>query len=287
MVKMKLASVLMIGIAILIAFAVSSLVFFRLQKAPKTEKKAFAIQSIAVAKFDLSGGTLIDKEKIKMVLFLKESLPPGSFKNESELLGRVLIRPVKMDEPILATGVAPINVKEGGVAAVVNLQKRAISVKTDRVIGVSGFILPGHRVDVLATVYYKEIGKESVPVTKTILENILVLAVGSALEEKGKKEKVLGADVITLEVTPEEGEKLTLASIQGKIQLVLRNYVDNEDVFTKGVTIPNLLSSYKTMEKLVRIEKTDKTEKTEKTLIEPLPTNVTVIRGTAVTEITF
>ncbi|HHT9110053.1 MAG TPA: Flp pilus assembly protein CpaB, partial [Candidatus Brocadiaceae bacterium] len=242
MAKIRLASVLMIGIALVISLAVGYFAYTRVQKASRVNVKSLETRTIAVAKFDFSSGTLLQKNMIKMAPFQKDSLPSGYFNKESMLDGRVLIQPLKANMPLIESMLAPTTVKAGGVAAIVSLQKRAMSVKVDRVIGVSGYIAPEHRVDVLVTVSYKE--KESVlPVTKTILENIRVLAVGSEVDDKEKKGKPISVDVVTLEVTPEEGEKLALASTQGKIQLALRNYVDAEDVLTRGVTIPNLISS--------------------------------------------
>ena len=86
----------------------------------------------------------------------------------------------------------------------------------DKVIGVSGFIRPGNRVDVLVTI---PTGKVPIPTTKTILENILVLTVGPELEKKGKEEKPSEMDVITLELTPEEAEKIALAAKRSKVKV--------------------------------------------------------------------
>ncbi len=132
--------------------------------------------------------------------------------------------------------------KVGGVAAVITPKKRAVAVKVDKVIGVSGYIHPGNRVDVLITL---GTGKTYAPVTKTILENVLVLAVGSETKErKGFEEKSSPTDVITLEVTPEEAEKLALAATEGRLQLALRNFSDTENVVTQGTTLSTLLGSY-------------------------------------------
>jgi pilus assembly protein CpaB len=116
-----------------------------------------------------------------------------------------------------------------------------VAVKVDKVIGVSGFIHPGSRVDVLITM---GTGRASLPVTKIVLENLLVLAVGpETKEKKGLEERASSTDVITLEVTPEEAEKLAMAAVEGKIQLALRNFNDMENVSTSGVTIASLLGS--------------------------------------------
>ena len=230
-----------LGLAIIIAFVTSVLIYNFLQRKAKVKDVTLETQSIAVAKVDLNWGTVLTSEVIEMKPFLKKSLPAGHFTDSSSLTGRVLIFPVKTNEPIFESKLAPTSIKTGGVAAVVSPKKRAVAVKVDKVIGVAGFVNPGNRVDVLVTI---ATGKTSEPITKIVLENILVLAAGPEIQTKGKEERPSPVDVITLEVTPEEAEKLALAATEGKLQLALRNFADTEDVLTKGTTIPALLASY-------------------------------------------
>jgi pilus assembly protein CpaB len=237
----KLKPVLFLGSAVIVALITSLLVYSMLQKGKTKEKPALKTQQIAVATGDLTWGTVLERNSIKMVPYLKDSVPEGSFSDISSVAGRVLISPIKATEPILESRLAPNSIKTGGVAAVISPKKRAIAVRIDKTIGVSGFIRPGNRVDVLVTL---PSGKIPAPLTKTVLENVLVKTVGPDIEKKGKDEKASEADVITLEVTPDEAEKLALAVTEGKIQLTLRNYTDTADVITKGVTIPILLASY-------------------------------------------
>jgi len=234
--------IMLLSLAIVIGLIASVLTYRWLQKgSPGSEKTPAQTLEIATALVDLNWGTVIQETMIKMTPFLYTSLPPGSFSDAKSLRGRVLIYPVKANEPILESRLASIDVKTGGVAPLISPDKRAMAVKVDKVIGVSGFIFPGHRIDVLVTVATTE--KESAQITKTVLENILVLAVGSEVKEQ-EKDKPATVDVITLEVTPEEAEKLGLAASQGRLQLALRNPTDTKDVLTRGVKIPNLLASY-------------------------------------------
>jgi len=233
---------ILLGAAVIVALITSVLIYNTLQKKGKTpEVASLEIQPVAIAAADLSWGTVLTKETIKMVPFLKKSLPQGCFSDHSSLLGRVLLSHVKANEPIFESRLAPTSITTGGVAAVISPKKRAIAVRVDKTIGVSGFIRPGNRVDVLVTL---PTGKIPAPITKTVLENILVRTVGAEIEKKGKEEKPHEVDVITLEVTPDEAEKLALAATEGKLQLTLRNYNDTELVITKGTTIPTLLASY-------------------------------------------
>src|SRR4030042_1624751 len=160
-----------LGMAIIIAFVTSVLIYNFLQRKARVKDVTLETQSIAVAKVDMNWGTVINKEMVEMKPFLKKSLPAGHFTDPPSLTGRVLISPVKANEPIFELKLAPTSIKTGGVAAVVSPKKRAVAVKVDKVIGVAGFVNPGNRVDVLVTI---AIGKTSEPITKIFLENILV-----------------------------------------------------------------------------------------------------------------
>ena len=121
--------------------------------------------------------------------------------------------------------------------------KRAMSVKVDEVIGVSGFIKPGDHVDVMVTI--DEGSKSQHPVAKMILGNLRVLAAGMQYEKNSTEKDPKPVQVMTLEVDIEEAEKLALASTQGKLRLALRNPLNNEKVLTKGANVASLLSSFR------------------------------------------
>jgi pilus assembly protein CpaB len=207
-----------------------------------------------------------------MVPFLKESLPPGYFHDPAELEGRVVIFPVKADEPVLESRLAPTSVKTGGISAVVTPGKRAIAVKGDKVIGLAGLIQPGNRVDVLVTLTDPRKDSE---VTKLVLQDVPVLATGEELYKNGDGD-ASPVDVYTLEVTPEEGEKLSLAAAEGKLQFALRNAIDVDTVLTKGATIPRTLASFRTA-----------VPKGKKSRGNPFVRKVQVIKGNKVSQKTF
>lgn len=293
---------ILLGTAVVVALITSILIYSWLQKKAKVKPEAFQTQSVAVAAADLSWGTVLTTGMIKVAPFLKASLPDGYFSDPASLVGRVLISPIKTNEPIFETKLAPTSVKTGGIAAVITPKKRAIAIRVDKTIGVSGFIHPGNRVDILVTM---ATGKTPAPLTKTILENILVLAAGPETETKGKEEKPSNVDVITIEVTPEEAEKVALAAAEGRIQLALRNFSDTEDVITKGTTIPTLLASYshsplketKADTRKVAVKKVVETQKPvpapavektpEKAPVKPSVFVVELIKGTKASEVKF
>ena len=231
-----------VALALIISVAGSGLLYkwLKSQTAPReTVKVESEAVPVAVAAADLPWGTKIKSEMIKTIPFLKESLPAGYVENAATLHGRVLIAPLQTNEPITEHRLAPTSVTVGGVSAVIKPGKRAIAVKGDKVIGISGFILPGNRVDVLVTMTDPRTKSE---VTKLVLENVPVLATGTQLQENGKDEPA-PVDVYTLEVAPEEGEKLALAAARGKLQFALRNITDGETVRTRGATISQTLAS--------------------------------------------
>ncbi len=275
LVPMVLIAVVAIGIAFAAALAVYSK--FNKEKTPTIVKPVDVDRlPIAVAGMDVTWGTVIEKSMVKMVPYLKEGLPSGCFSDLHALEGRTLVYPVKEGEPIFESRLAPTSVT-GGVAAVITPKKRAMSVRVNSVIGISGFIKPNHRVDVLVTMVQKTGGS----ITKIVLENILVLAVGTSFTKGDEKVKFKReVSVITLEVTPEEGEQLALATNNGTIQLALRNFVDAEEVITPGSTSDTLLSSYSPS----YVPK--ETKATSSPRIRQMY-NVTVIKGTSVSKVAF
>lgn len=269
------------GLAMVVALAVAALSYGWIKEMAQSQSQARETQPVVVAAVDLTWGTSLTGEMVKVVPYLKESLPAGYFSDVSGVNGRTIIYPVKAGEPVFESKLAPTTVSSGGVAALVTPKKRAMAVKVDKVVGVSGFVHPGNRVDVLVTLSKNE--RANSPMTKIVLENILVLATGTELEKAGKQEKPQQVDVITLEVTPEEGEKLALAATEGKLQLALRNFTDTDNAQTRGTTIPGLLAAQsasqpaqKSASKAVRVQRA------------PSPSvTVELIRGSKVTETNF
>jgi len=152
------------------------------------------------------------------------------------VIGRGLLMAMSGNEPILVSKLAP---KEagGGLSIIIEPGKRAMSVRVDDVVGVAGFAGPGSRVDVVVTL--TGASTEQDPATRLILQNIQVLAAGQTIQRdiQGEPQTV---PVVTLMVTPEEGEVLALAATEGRVQLALRNALDLEEVETSGVRIASL-----------------------------------------------
>lgn len=229
-------------LSVVIALTGSFLLYQWIQK-QKAPAEVVTVESeavtVSVAAVDIPWGTKLTPEMIKTASFLKESVPQGHFASPEMLDGRVTIASLKLGEPVLEHRLAPDSIETGGVSAILPQGKRAVAVKGDKVIGISGFINPGNRVDVLVTLRDPRTDKDK---TKMVLASVPVLATGTQVIDNGNG-KPAPVDVYTLEVTPEEGEKLTLASTQGRLQFALRNLTDAEKVLTPGATISQTLAS--------------------------------------------
>jgi pilus assembly protein CpaB len=189
-------------------------------------------QPVVVAAADLALGTELKKEDLTVMNFPKGQMPAGSFSNPSEVLGRGLIVPIVKNEPVLAAKLAS---KEAGAGLppVITEGMRAVSVRVNEVIGVAGYVLPGTRVDVLATASPTASPQDTT--SKVILSNVQVLTAGTRMEQDQEKNKPMQVTVVTLLVYPEQAERLALASTEGKIQLALRNPLDQGAPETPGV----------------------------------------------------
>lgn len=236
-----------LGVALLLGLITSFFVFSWLQN-EKNRLMAAPVSlsrnvQVLVANADLSWGTKLTPEMMQLQEFPSGAIPEGHFTTLDAIKDRVLLVDIKRNELLMESKLAPVGAT-GGVAAVTDSNKRAMSVKVDDVIGVAGFIKPADRVDVMVTIEPQG-GKQGSTIAKMILENVKVLAAGTQMERKGKDEEPKPVQVITVEVEVEEAEKLALASTQGKLRLALRNPLNKEHVLTKGANVGTLLSSFR------------------------------------------
>src|SRR5579862_5499008 len=184
-----------------------------------------ATDHIVVAYRPIQLGERVDSSNLRLIDWPASEPVAGMFHSIEDCAGRALITPVAQNEPILESKLAP---KEAGAGLPATIPEgmRGLSVAVNDVIGVAGFVIPGTMVDVLVTgeiAGSKNTGENNI--TRTILENVRVLAAGQKVEQDrdGKPQTV---PVVTLLVSPEDADKLAMASTQGKIQLALRNTID-------------------------------------------------------------
>jgi pilus assembly protein CpaB len=189
-------------------------------------------RSVVVAAADLSLGTELRGEDLRIVQWPDGAVPEGAFSNVSELVGRGVVASMVRNEPVLPAKLAPTEAG-AGLPPVIPAGMRAVSVRTNEVIGVAGYVLPGTRVDVLATASPTE--RNSDMMSKVVLANVQVLTAGTRLEQDQERGRPMQVTVVTLLVTPEQSERLALASTEGKIQLALRNPLDQSAPETPGI----------------------------------------------------
>lgn len=237
-------------LAIMLALALTTglmagylaLTFLRNQAARPAAAAEAPKGKIVVAAKDMPLGTVLKEEDVKLIDWPQAVVPAGFASTPAEVVGRGLITPVAVNEPLLTTKLASME-EGGGLPIVIPEGMRAVSVKVNEVIGVAGFIQPQTNVDVLVTITPPEAeGTAKTPITKVILQNVRVLTAGQTIQRdaEGKPQTVT---VITLLVTPEDAEKLTLASAEGRIQLALRNTLDQQEVQTRGVRTMAMLGA--------------------------------------------
>lgn len=193
---------------------------------------------VIVAARPLSPGAVVGSEDVRTLAWPAPDAPSGFSRSVDEVLGRGVLLPMIENEPFLPAKMADAGAG-GGLAVLVPRGSRAVSVKVDDVIGVAGFVIPGTRVDVLATLDARADLPESG--TRTILQNLEVLATDQSVERDASGEP-RATTVVTLRVSPDEGERLTLASATGRIQLALRNSMDLDTASTRGVRASTLLA---------------------------------------------
>jgi pilus assembly protein CpaB len=200
------------------------------------------MNKVAVAKVAIPIGTKIIPEQITMVQFPKESTPDGTFEAPEKLVNRVAVVNIAPREPITESRLAPEGTA-GGLSAVIPEGYRAMTVKVDDVVGISGFIMPGTLVDVVVVIHPDDTTQQGQgPISKIVLQNIKVLANGQNIDKPSNERDANSVKVATLLVTPEQAEKLALASSEGKLQLVMRNSIDQGDEQTSGVNKRSLLT---------------------------------------------
>ncbi len=196
---------------------------------------------VVVAAVDLPLATALRRESLAAVDWPLASRPEGTASDPVELVGRVVITPIMKGEAILRAKLAS-GESGSGLAAILPAGMRAAAVRVDDVVGVAGFLHPGDRVDVIVTMKPSE-GSGVSPISKIVLQDVRVLAVGKEIATKGKDlDRSIPATVATLMVSSEQSEKLALAAAKGQLLLTLRSSIDTEAVTTPGITPPVLLS---------------------------------------------
>ena len=208
-------------VALVIALFAARYVYRQMRNASTV--KPIPMSNIVVASRPLALGTPLTVQDLTLINWPKDTPLQGSFTRVQDCIGRSLITPISKNEPILEAKLAP---REAGVGlpAAIPVGMRAVSVRVDDVVGVSGFAMPGTMVDVLATGTPQGVDDS---LTRTIIQDVRVLAAGQTVEQD-KQGKPHTVGVVTLLLTPKQADQLTMASTDNRIHLALRNTIDTK-----------------------------------------------------------
>ncbi len=226
-----------LGFAFVVALGATLLFYGLLARRIGSVRSAPPLERIVVAARDLQRGVLLKEADVKTIGWAASALPKGAFKEEKDVVGRGVISEITQGEPVVEARLAPREAG-AGLAPAIPIGKRAVSLRVNDVVAVAGYVIPGSRVDVLITGNVPGQTQQG-PELKTILQNIEVLAAGTDIRRDAEG-KAVSVPVVTVLVTPEEAETLSLASNETRIQLVLRNPLDANKTEPPGTAVARL-----------------------------------------------
>jgi len=270
----------MIGVvALALGAFVSLFVYKNLQGRPATVESG---ADVIVAADDIQVGSRVEEHDVRIARFPASGLPPGAYTKRSQVMGRGVIIPISKGEFVLPSKLAPENAG-AGLPALIPPGMRAVSVRVNEVVSVAGFVGPGTRVDVLLTGTPNGTSESQ---TTTVLQNVAVIASGQRLERNAAGE-AQSTPVITLLASPEDAERLTLASSEGKIQLVLRNPLDTHQDPVEAANAKGLYMGGTPVAARPRVTIRPVKQKTEPPPSSPSVLSIEVIKGDKKTEVTL
>lgn len=226
-----------LGVSLLFALVVSSLFYQMTARAGASKRPDQGeMRDIVVASKPLTVGITVKPTDVKVTKVAAEQFPKMGFSKVEEVIDRPVISNILLDEPLLEGRLAARG-SGLGIAPIIPVGMRAVTVRVNDVVGVAGFVMPGMRVDILVT--GRPPGNNDNTMTSTALQNILVLTAGTTIQPDARGQAI-NAPNVTLLVTPDQAEILTLASSEGRIQLVLRNGSDQSIERTNGRHVSEL-----------------------------------------------
>ena len=227
---MNRTRLLMIGVLALAAGLVASWWVYKTFPGASAGNKEQGYDVIVAAN-DMQVGARVEDRDIRIINIPASDVPAGAPRRKSDVVGHGVIIPITRGEFSLPNKLAGENAGSG-LPALIPPGMRAVSVRVNEVVSVAGFVTPGTRVDVLLTGTPGGGGEQQ---TTTVLQNVAVIAANRTLERSASGE-AQNSTVITLLVSPDDAEKVALASTEGHIQLALRNPLDTkaEDVPSAG-----------------------------------------------------
>jgi pilus assembly protein CpaB len=237
--KKQYRTLIVLTVAVITAGLAAFGVMRVIQNMPVREVEVANTQ-VVVAAAGITMGERLGPQHLRVVAWPSRNPVEGSFSDPQEVLNRGVIAPIAENEPITERKLASLEAG-AGLPPVIPEGMRAISVRVNDVVGVAGFVVPGTRVDLLVTVRDSNAAGE--PMTRTVVSRVEVLTACTKYDQEQSKDGVpIPTTVVTLAVTPEDAERIALASNEGQIALVLRNPLDIQDTETEGIRLKNLMS---------------------------------------------
>jgi len=236
---------LVIGIAVVTATA-ASVAMYILTKNAKPPVEAPKVY-VVVARKNLEMGEVVAEADVKLMPWPKDGEVAGAFPAIGDVKDRALVAAVLQNEPITKSKLAEKGAS--GLTPIIKTDMRAMSVKVNEVIGVAGFVTPGTHVDVLVTAR-----RDRDSIARIVAQNVEVLTAGAKYDDPDarKQGKPIPSTVVTLMVTPEDAERISLAIGEGQITLALRNPLDKKEKLTRGYTTPELFAQAVTPKPVVK-----------------------------------
>jgi pilus assembly protein CpaB len=234
-------TLIVLAVAVLMAGLASFGVYLAVRSMPVREVEIARAQTVVAAR-PLLLGTMVTKDDVKIVPWPAANKVPGSFTEIERVVNRGVVASFAENEPLTEGKLAAVGAG-AGLPPTITEGMRAVSIKVNEIIGVAGFVIPGTRVDVLVTVQGGQEGQKEEAQTRVVLSNVQVLTAGTRYDQEkaGKDAKPIKTSVVTLLLTPQDAETLTLASERGRIMLTLRNPLDTAPVVTQGARFSELL----------------------------------------------
>ena len=233
-------------------------------------------QEVVVVEQDMPAGAVLRAGELDVVDWPQGLIPTGAMHDPALLEDRVLKRGLSEGEPVLKSALLPTGA-EAGLHSLIGHSQRAVSVEVDAVIGVAGWVKPGSRVDVVATLRRMD-WRRPIPFSRVILQNVRVLAIDQQLEQPDDGEAEV-VSVVTLEVDPVEAQQLVFAAAEGTLQLALRNPDDHQIIEARSVAVADLVPATRNE---FEGAQTDPPE--GQSQAQPDGINIQVVRGTTLTE---
>jgi pilus assembly protein CpaB len=234
-----------VGLLIALALAsglVAAFLAFNFLRSPQApdqfQRTAGATYPVVVAARDLEVGSMLVAEDVRVIDWPADAAPQGFASSIDEVLGRGVVVPMRMNEPMLPDKLTGSDMGRG-ITVLIPEGYRAVSAPVNDVISVAGWVRPGSRVDVLVTL--SQLPNQSEPVTQVVLQNIEVLGNDRSIQRDAEGEPQ-PISVVTFLVTPEQAERLAMAESEGRLHLALRNQIDLDSIDTRGVRPSELLN---------------------------------------------